>query len=331
MKRVCLILAALLCLVIVQSFAENGGPDECVYPFDVSEPWIELENGVFCCGVRNPDTVIADGKLTLDIYLEDRYNTDVLEALIPGDTVWVAGKELTVKEFTLREVDSRIGFEFELVPEEEVFAYVVFAPRTNETSIAIVDDWSPVVELGSIDISLPLRDDFRYIAYSAGMAGEPAGQDTLLEDLAAYGERFVPYNTSCLIVGGELRQFDHSPYPEGPEEAAAETSGDEAAGVPVWKFFHALSPDGLDTAVITCWQTDCEEGPIPQEITAEGAETIRNIAINGHVTDLASDLSVTGGTWIYTFETPEGEHLLSIEMYRGLMVSAYGMYFYTSY
>ena len=219
MKRVCLILAALLCLVTVRSLAENSGPDESVCPFDVSEPWIELENGVFCCGVRNPDTVIADGKLTLDIYLEDRYNTDVLEALIPGDIVWVAGKELTVKEFTLRETDSRIGFEFELVPEEEVFAYVVFVPRANGTCIALVDDWSPVVELGSIDISLPLRDDFRYIAYSAGIAGEPAGQDALLEDLAAYGDSFVPYNTTCVIVGGELWEIVHSPYPAGPEDA----------------------------------------------------------------------------------------------------------------
>ena len=329
MKRICLSLAVLLCLVTVQSFAEDSEPDACVFPFDVSEPWIELENGAFSCSIRNPDTVTADGKLTLDLYLEDRYNTDVLMALNPGDTVWVAGKVLTVKEFTLREVDSKIGFEFELVPEEEVFAYVVFVPLTNGTSIAIVDDWSPVVELGSIDISLPLRDDFRYVAYSAGMANEPAGQDVLLKDLAAYGDFFVPYNTTCVIVGGELWELDHSPYPAGPEEDTAETSADNADAVPVWKFFHARSAEGLDTAVITCWQSDCEAGLIPQELSESDESFIRDLALNGYVTDLASDLSVTGGTWVYAFETPEGEHLLSVELYKGMLVGPYGMYNYT--
>ena len=37
-------------------------------------------------------------------------------------------------------------------------------------------------------------------------------------------------------------------------------------------------------------------------------------------------MSVTGGTWIYSFETPEGTHLLSIEMYKGLIVAVDGMY-----
>ena len=42
----------------------------------------------------------------------------------------------------------------------------------------------------------------------------------------------------------------------------------------------------------------------------------------------ADDTSVTGGTWIYSFETPGGKHLLSIEMYRGLIVGSDGMYAY---
>ena len=141
---------------------------------------------------------------------------------------------------------------------------------------------------------------------------------------------FVFVLTGCESRDAKPTEAQPSPEPEVTEEAVAETAEAEEGSVPVWKFFHALSPDGLDTAVITCFQSDCEEGPIPQEITAEEAESIRNLAINGHVTDLASDLSVTGGTWIYTFETPEGEHLLSIEMYKGMLVGPYGMYNFTS-
>ena len=48
--------------------------------------------------------------------------------------------------------------------------------------------------------------------------------------------------------------------------------------------------------------------------------------MNGVITGKANDTSVTGGTWVYSFETPAGEHLLSVEMYRGLIVAADGMY-----
>ena len=47
------------------------------------------------------------------------------------------------------------------------------------------------------------------------------------------------------------------------------------------------------------------------------------------VTDLASEISVTGGTWIYTFTSPEGKHLLSVELYKGMLVGPYGMYNYS--
>ena len=63
-------------------------------------------------------------------------------------------------------------------------------------------------------------------------------------------------------------------------------------------------------------------------MTAEEIEDIRNIAINGMITGKANDMSVTGGTWFYTFETPEGKHLLTIEIYKGWIVSVDGMYTY---
>ena len=78
--------------------------------------------------------------------------------------------------------------------------------------------------------------------------------------------------------------------------------------------------------MITLYTTDCETGLIPAELSPEDEAWIRNIAVNGVVTGKASDTAVTGGTWVYSFETPAGEHLLSIEMYRGLIVSSRGMY-----
>ena len=112
------------------------------------------------------------------------------------------------------------------------------------------------------------------------------------------------------------------------EDAVPEDAGTESEPIPVWKFFHALSPEGLDTAVITCFLSDCEEGPIPQELSEEDEKFVRDLAINGVVTDLASEISVTGGTWIYTFTSTEGKYLLSVELYKGMLVGPYGMYNY---
>ena len=99
-------------------------------------------------------------------------------------------------------------------------------------------------------------------------------------------------------------------------------SGDDP--VPVWQFCHGVR-DGLDTAVITLYTTDCETGLIPAELSPEDEAWIRGIAVNGMVTGKANDTAVTGGTWVYSFETPAGEHLLTIEVYRGLIVSSRGM------
>ena len=107
--------------------------------------------------------------------------------------------------------------------------------------------------------------------------------------------------------------------------AAEPVPADTGMSTPVWEFCHGRR-EGLETAVITCSRVSCEEGPIPQEFTPEEAEEIRSLAINGTVTGKANDMCVTGGTWLYTFETPEGEYLLSIELFQGLLVGNDGMY-----
>ena len=55
-------------------------------------------------------------------------------------------------------------------------------------------------------------------------------------------------------------------------------------------------------------------------------EEIRALAMYGVVTGRVNEMMVTGGTWLYTFETPEGEYLMTVEMYQGLLVGNDGMY-----
>jgi len=106
---------------------------------------------------------------------------------------------------------------------------------------------------------------------------------------------------------------------------------DGTVEIPVWQFCHAESAEGLDTAVITCALMDCEVGPIPcQDVTEEQLEAVRRLAMYGVVTDRANDMMVTGGTVSYSFLTPEGEYLMSVELYEGWMVGPDGMYNYRS-
>ena len=113
--------------------------------------------------------------------------------------------------------------------------------------------------------------------------------------------------------------------------AGSVPAGSDSAfeAVPVWQFCHGLR-EGLETAVIKGYQSSCEEGPVEIGMTPEEIEDIRDIAINGVITGKASDMSVTGGTWFDSFETPDGEHLLTVELYKGWIVdAATGMYTFT--
>ena len=122
-----------------------------------------------------------------------------------------------------------------------------------------------------------------------------------------------------------------NPVKQGEQQETQNLSADGTAEIPVWEFCHAASVEGLDTAVITCMLMDCEVGPIPcQDVTEEELEEIRRLAMYGAVTGRANDLMVTGGTVAYSFETPEGEYLMSIELYEGWMAGPDGMYNYRS-
>lgn len=338
MKRLCLLLALILCLVCVQgAIAEEE--EFVLYPYDVDEEWIDLHNGVFRCSVLNYGTADSDGYLRLNMYLDDRYNFERIWGLEAGEKVWVAGKELTVSKLVSHQNDAVPGgVEYEIYTKEDAFGYVVFRPLSNGAGYAVVDDWTPVTEWGWIDVNLPLRNNFQYIEYPEEETMKTGDEWSLLAALKNYGDTFLPYNTYCVMVDGQLLQLVHAPYPYGPEAPAGAQTGAQAQSaaesaeasdvIPVWKFCHARSADGLDTAVITHYVTDCETGPSPVEVSEAELESIRDIALYGRIAGKANDMSLTGGTHVYSFDAPDGTWLMSIEMYQGMIVSADGMYNY---
>ncbi len=109
---------------------------------------------------------------------------------------------------------------------------------------------------------------------------------------------------------------------QDPEPAPVNTES-----IPVWQFFHGI-PDALETAVIKGYTVDCEIGPVEYELSESEAERIRTLAMRGVVTGRENDTMVTGGTWLYSFETPDGAYIMSVELYKGLLVGRDGMYGY---
>ena len=320
MKRNQITVAVLLALLLALCCFAFACAVE-IRPVPLDHDRIDLGNGEFRLSFRSTDRITRSGYFIAVLYLQDHYEAEQIRSLVPGDTVLVSDRAWTVKEVvphTDPESPDTVAA-YEIYPEEALDGYLAFEPCEDGTFTAVVNDWIPVTPVGSVKVSLPLPDRFRYIPVSSGEEGAPAGQEEFLRTLEENGTFFNAYNTACVFEGGQLVSVTGASYPYGPDE---EFSGVDA---PVWKFCHGLR-DGLDTAVITAYVTDCETGPSPAEISSEEAEWIRSVAMNGRITGKANDSFVTGGTWVYSFETPGGKHLLSIEMYRGLIAESDGMY-----
>ncbi len=321
-----LILLFTVCVAVCAQAAE-------IIPIDSGVLEADLANGSFCMAVKDLEKITEGGWFTAALYMVDRYEADQIKAMAPGDTVLVNGQAWTVQEVIPHEADEPgLSESYEIYTEEENDGYIVFIyDEDSGDYICGINDWSPVTPVADVRIMLPLPDAFEYWRETED---EPGDMDTLLNDLEEYGTGFVPYNTFCTFKDGLLVNITHSSYPIGPEIASEEVAdaaepdeSDDAEAVPVWKFCHGLR-DGLETAVIKGYTSDCEEGPSEYEMTPEEIETVRSIAIDGVIVEKANDMSVTGGTWFYTFENEEGKHLLTIEMYKGWIVSVDGMYKY---
>ena len=323
MKRTYRLTAVLALLLILCTAACAQAAD--IRPVDTDRLAVDLNNGVFCLGIRDMDRIADGGYFTAALYLKDHYEAAQIEALAPGDTVLVNDQAWTVREIVVHEGDKPgLADSYEIYPTVENDSYIVFSPGPDGYYFCVTDDWSPVSPVAEVRIMLPLPDQFEY---TSSEADRTLDMDGFLNDLEAFGNEFVPYNTTCTFRDGLLVQIIHDSYPCGPSGTSGEGS-ESADGVPVWQFCHGKR-EGLETAVIKGYSIDCEEGPAEIEMTPEETESIRSIAVNGVITGKANDMSVTGGTWVYAFETPEGESLLYLEMYKGWIVDVSGMYNYT--
>lgn len=320
MKRNQILTAILLVLLLTLCFVACACAAE-IRPIPVDHDSLDLGNGEFRLSFRSTDRIGNGGYFIAVLYLQDHYDAKQIRTLAPGNKVLINDHSWTVKEIIPHTdpASPDTVTAYEICPEEAFDGYMVFESGKDGSFIAVVNDWIPVTSVGFAKVLLPLTDSFRYTPVVSGEEDMPLSAEEFLNSLQADENPFNAYNTSGIFENGNLVSVTHASYPNGPDNDEEQP--------PVWKFCHGLR-DGLDTAVITAYFTDCETGAEPAEVSPEEAEWVRCIAMNSRVMEKADDTSVTGGTWIYSFETPGGKHLLSIEMYRGLIVGSDGMYAY---
>ncbi len=319
---------ALLGLLFTLLFAAAACADQ-ISPISVDLNRIDLKNGEFRVSLKDVDSVDKHGYISAELYQEEYFSAKDIRKLKAGDTVLVNGRTWTVKKTIPHEYDGMK--EYEISVKEDFDGYIVFRPGLKGQYFSVVDDWTPLVPVGEVRIMLPLPDRFEFCLE------EPSGEAQTgdMEDMIVYWRRYgdlSAYNTTCVMEKGTLVRLTHSDYPLGPEgddlypkEAAAGQPEVKIEGTPVWHF-RGGTREGLETAVVTKYYVDCEAGLIQKDVTEEEAEEMRNLAINGMVTGKENDMMTTGGTTLYFFTTPEGQGLMSLELYGKLLVGGDGMY-----
>lgn len=247
MKKICcVLLVCMLCFCLV--FCAEA---KTVWPLETAPDSYDLANGSFCAGVENPET-ISKGRFILTLALEDRYATEEIAALEPGDAVVVGGKEYTVELVVIhgeydedgdgeydsngttvrdaekyRDIINRLELAIdegkEIVPKgyeicaKDEYNPLFFSIVSDSECFVVINDCILYSLVGTVEVQLPLPERFTYYDHSGGEENDPLAAEEFIEDVTTHGS-FNPYNTSAELENGLLVRIDHSDYPESPEE-----------------------------------------------------------------------------------------------------------------
>lgn len=211
--------AAVLLYLLLTVFTAACARAADVCPLPVDRAAVGPENGAFRLTVMDADRIADEGFFTAALFLQDRYSSEQVNAIVPGDTVRVSGRIWTVREIILHENAAGVPAAREIVPAEDFDGYLVFEPCGDGTCLCVVNDWSPVTFIGTVRVTIPLPDCFFYSGPDSGEESSPMDSQAFLEALADHSEYFVAWNTACVFENGMLTGVIHSDYPMGPEES----------------------------------------------------------------------------------------------------------------
>lgn len=116
----------------------------------------DTQNGVFRAEVTDLDRLDNGGYFTVRLYRNVTYPADRVEALQAGDRVEVNGTVYTVKSMVRHESNV-----IELIPEEEIYGYIVFKGQNGRYSV-LADDETVTAFITEVKVWMPLANDFAF-------------------------------------------------------------------------------------------------------------------------------------------------------------------------
>ena len=199
-------------LTLVMCLYAGGALAQTVRPVPADGENCDLLNGSFPMSLVKPENLDRDGALTVQLYTEDRYAAEAVEALKSGDTVIVNGQKLKAAT----------------VENEEFGVYTVTAGKNGEEVLTFtaadeggylvhVGEWVPCTPLTEVTLSLPLPEDFWFL-WGGGVDEIPYWGDEFL-DLIREGEgaNFTPYNAVIRFSEGRAAEIRYDDTLHGPD------------------------------------------------------------------------------------------------------------------
>lgn len=173
---------------------------------------LSTANADYCVRITEAAHINAGGYFAMELYEQDQYPRDAVQALSAGDTIVVNGDPV--------EIAALIEYEegtLEIRPAGEFDGYIVLIP-SEENYCALVNDRIPCTYVDTVRIWLPLPDAFVYLSVEADDQLQYSADEFIRMLEADSGTEMNPYNTIASFRDGLLVQVMHTSYPFGPEE-----------------------------------------------------------------------------------------------------------------
>lgn len=205
MKKLLSVILFLVCLMMTAA-----AQAQFLVPMEPGE--LSMADADYCVRITEAAHIDAGGYFAMEMYAQDQYPGDAVQALSAGDIIVVNGD--------LVQVDSLIEYEegmLEIRPSGEFDGYIVLIP-SGENYCAVVNDWIPCTYVDTVKVWLPLPDAFAYLSVEADDQLQYSADEFVRMLVAGEGEQMNPYNTIASFRDGLLVQIMHASYPFGPEE-----------------------------------------------------------------------------------------------------------------
>lgn len=199
------LLSAVLCLMMAAT-----AQAQFLAPMEPGE--LTTTDADYCVRITEAAHIEAGGYFAMEMYEQDQYPRDAVQALSAGDIIVVNGD--------LVQVESLIEYEegvLEIRPSEEFDGYIVLI-SSGESYCAVVNDWIPCTYVDTVRVWLPLPDAFAYLSVEADDQLQYSANEFIGMLIADGGAEMNPYNTIASFRDGLLVQIMHASYPFGPEE-----------------------------------------------------------------------------------------------------------------